>query len=221
MHVTVIAKAPVAGRVKTRLCPPCTHQQAADLAAAALLDTLEAVIDATRRLGVRRVLLLDGHVPSWIPDEFDVVEQCDGTLGDRLSHGFDALGPGLVVGMETPHAVHHLTAAISTIACGDDVVGPALDGGYWAIGLGRVDARAFDGIEMSTSTTGADQLHRLRSMGRRVTLMPEARDIDTFDDVQALARTDGWGRAVRLSKLLVSEISGVSCVGPLRHGTLH
>lgn len=56
--LAVIAKAPVAGRVKTRLCPPCTPQQAAALAGAALQDTLAAVAATPAH---RRVLVLDGE----------------------------------------------------------------------------------------------------------------------------------------------------------------
>ncbi|HSB85839.1 MAG TPA: DUF2064 domain-containing protein [Ilumatobacteraceae bacterium] len=206
MHVTVIAKAPVPGRVKTRLCPPCTPEQAADLAAAALLDTLDAVSGATRATSVRRVLLLDGVPPSWVPDGYDIVEQCDGSLARRLAHGFEVLGPGLIIGMETPHAATDLGAGLSALHRGDDVLGPALDGGYWAIGLGRVDGRVFEGIEMSTSQTCAHQVARLESLGRRVTMMHQARDIDTFDDVRALAAADGWGRATELAKVLVGTI---------------
>ena len=215
MHVTVIAKAPVPGRVKTRLCPPCTPQQAADLAAAALRDTLDAVSAATDATSVRRVLLLDGTPPSWIPNDFEIVGQCGGSLADRLAHGFEALGPGLIVGMETPHAATDLGAALSALAHGDDVIGPALDGGYWAIGLGRVDRRVFDGIEMSTLRTCADQMCRLRSLNRRVTVIHQARDIDTFDDVRALAETNGWGRATELAKVLVATIDHAP-VGALR-----
>lgn len=206
MHVTVIAKSPVPGRVKTRLCPPCTPEQAADLAAAALLDTMEAVSTATNRDQVRRVLLLDGCPPPWIPDGYDIVRQCEGSLADRLAHGFDRLGPGLILGMETPHAATDLGEALSALGRGDDVIGPALDGGYWAIGLGRTDRRVFDGIAMSTPHTCADQMARLRALDRHVSVLHEARDIDTFDDVRALAATDGWGRAVRCSKALVKAI---------------
>lgn len=215
VHVTVIAKEPVPGRVKTRLCPPCSPKQAADLAAAALRDTLDAVSAATGATSVRRVLLLDGTPPSWIPNGFDIVGQCGGSLADRLAHGFEALGPGLIIGMETPHAATDLGAALSALADGHDVIGPALDGGYWAIGLGRVDGRVFDSIEMSTSRTGADQMCRLRSLNRRVTVIHQARDIDTFDDVRALAETNGWGRATELAKVLVATIDHAP-VGALR-----
>jgi len=81
MHVTVIAKSPVPGRVKTRLCPPCTIQQAADVAAAALADTLDAIDEAVATMPVRRVLLLDGAPPAWVPKGYEIVEQSEGGLG--------------------------------------------------------------------------------------------------------------------------------------------
>ena len=212
MHVTVIAKAPVAGRVKTRLCPPCTPAQAAELAAAALSDTLDAIDAALRTapsLGpVRRVLLLDGARPSWIPARYETVPQCDGDLGDRLADGFSVLGPGIIVGMETPHTMHALVEGLSALKHGLDVLGPALDGGYWSIGLARVEPGVFSGIEMSTDRTGADQLERLHQLGHDVHLLPMARDIDTFDDVRALADTHLGGHAANIARRLVREHDG-------------
>jgi glycosyltransferase A (GT-A) superfamily protein (DUF2064 family) len=98
MHLTIIAKTPEPGRVKTRLCPPCTAKQAAEIAAAALADTVDA-IDATVGVSpwvglVRRVLLLDGRADEWIPDGYDVVTQRGDGLAERLANGFADLGPG-------------------------------------------------------------------------------------------------------------------------------
>jgi rSAM/selenodomain-associated transferase 1 len=217
MHVTVIAKSPQPGRVKTRLCPPCTEAQAAELAAAALGDTLDSVLWATAGRHVRRVLLLDGPTPPWLPGEFEVMPQGSGDLGERMADGFDVLGPGLVVGMETPHAVADLDVALAALATGEDVIGPAVDGGYWAIGLGRVDRRAFAGVAWSTAHTLSDQVRALGALGRRVTLLHEARDIDTFDDVVALAASAGWGRAVQCARGLVDSIGNhMAGVAPCR-----
>jgi rSAM/selenodomain-associated transferase 1 len=209
VHVTVIAKTPVPGRVKTRLCPPCTPAQAAGLAKAALLDTFEALRRATSKRNVRRVLLLDGAIPEWAPRDFDVVAQCNGDLGDRLAHGFETLGPGVIVGMETPHACTDLESMFAALDRGDDALGPALDGGYWSIGLARVDRRAFEGVAWSTSTTFADQQRRLVELERTVAVVHAARDIDTFDDVRALAGSGGWGRAVRCAAALVAAVDDV------------
>ena len=81
----VIAKQPVPGRVKTRLVPPCTHEQAAALAEAALADTLHTAATVPAR---RRVLVLDGDPGPWLPAGFDIVPQCAGPLDERLADAF-------------------------------------------------------------------------------------------------------------------------------------
>ena len=100
----VIAKQPVPGRVKTRLVPPCTHEQAAALAEAALADTLDTVLMLPAR---RRVLVLDGRPGPWLPPGFDIVPQCGGPLDERLrgvEHLVVALFEGLSVDGSAPEA---------------------------------------------------------------------------------------------------------------------
>lgn len=195
MHLTVIAKQPRPGFVKTRLCPPCTHEQAADVAAAALLDTLDAVDEvaaSAARHGVEldRVLLFDGDPDRWLRSGYRCVQQHGDDLAARLANGFDALGPGLIVGMETPHAVAALACGVDAIRSGADALGLAVDGGYWAIGLHRVDAEVFANVPMSTSVTGLAQLRQLHRLGRSVRLLPCAHDLDTVDDLRIAARRE-------------------------------
>ena len=203
MHLTVIAKAPVAGRVKTRLCPPCTPGQAADIAVAALADTLDAIVAVVDGTGIRPVLLIDGEPPAFTPAEFEVVPQRGDGLEQRLRHGFFDLGPGIIVGMDTPHAVAGLGAAFGRLERGVDALGLAFDGGYWAIGLSRVDdyflAAVFGDVPMSTSRTGVFQLRRLHQLGRSVHMLATTRDLDTVDDLVAAA---GDKRAGRLGGVL-------------------
>ncbi len=191
MHVTIIAKAPVAGDVKTRLCPPCTPEQAARIAAAALADTFAAVDEVAAATGARRVLLLDGTGQEWMPTTFEVVSQRGDGLGQRLGNGFLDLGPGVIVGMETPHVVSALAGAIEAASCGVDTIGLALDGGYWMIGLCAESAAMahdlFEGVAMSATHTGLSQLRRMHACGCRVRLLPTARDLDTVDDLEAVA----------------------------------
>ena len=198
MHLTVIAKAPVAGRVKTRLCPPCTPGQAANIAGAALADTFDAMSAVVGGTGVRPVLLIDGEPPLFTPDEFDVVEQRGDGLEQRLRHGFCELGPGIIVGMDTPQAVAGLGAALGRIERGVDVLGLALDGGYWAIGLARADedflGAVFGDVPMSTSRTGVYQLRRLHQLGRSVHMLASTRDLDTVGDLRAAAAGQPVGR---------------------------
>lgn len=199
MHVTIIAKAPVAGEVKTRLCPPCTPEQAAGIAAAALADTFAAVEEVAAATGARRVLLLDGALQDWMPTTFEVVSQRGDGLEQRLCNGFVDLGPGVIVGMETPHVVSALAGAIDAARCGIDTIGLALDGGYWMIGLCAESVAMapdlFEGVAMSATHTGLSQIGRLHAHGRRVRLLPIARDLDTVEDLKAVV-VSGRGGAL-------------------------
>jgi uncharacterized protein len=191
LHLTVIAKRPVPGRVKTRLCPPCTPEQAADVAAAALADTMDAIDVVAAGTEVRKVLLFEGDPDGWGRADWDVVAQGLGGLDRRLCDAFDELGPGLVVGMETPHAAGSLAAGIAALRRGSDAIGLTNDGGYWVIGLHRVDRRVFDDVPMSTSATGLAQLRALHRTGRSVERLMFARDLDTIDDLRAAATRSG------------------------------
>jgi rSAM/selenodomain-associated transferase 1 len=186
--VIVIAKAPVAGRVKTRLSPPCSPGQAADIARAALADTLAAVADARV---ARRALVLDGPPGAWLPAGFDVVPQVSGSFGVRLGAAFAAGGePAFLVGMDTPQlSGAEIERALRVLLRPgvDGVLGPAADGGWWGMGLRRADDRVFDGVPMSTTQTVAYQLRKMRELGLRTTVLDLLRDVDSFGDALAVA----------------------------------
>lgn len=100
VQLLVVAKAPRAGRSKTRLCPPCTPEEAAWLAEAALADTLAAVAATPVR---RRVLVLSGELGPWLPGGFEVLAQRGDGFDEPLAAAFvDAGTPALLVGMDTP-----------------------------------------------------------------------------------------------------------------------
>jgi glycosyltransferase A (GT-A) superfamily protein (DUF2064 family) len=195
--LAVIAKAPRAGHSKTRLTPPCTPQQAADLAEAALADTLHAVLATPC---VRRVLVLDGAPGPWLPPGFDVIPQRGDGLDERLAAAFADIGePTLLVGMDTPQLTPHLLGAgIAALRAGAPaVLGLADDGGYWAIGLPESSPALFHGVPMSTAETGAAQHARLRAHGRDPVLLPLLRDVDHFADALAAAALRPAGRFAR------------------------
>jgi rSAM/selenodomain-associated transferase 1 len=183
----VIAKSPAPGQVKTRLTPPCTPEQAARLAGAALSDTLAAV--ARSRRAVRRVLVLDGASGPWLPRDIEVVPQRGDGLAARLAAAFQAAGgPAFLVGMDTPQITPELLdAGLAALEHADAVFGAALDGGYWGIGLRRPDPDVFREVPMSEPTTGAHQRARLLELGLSTTLLPPLRDVDTIDDAYAVA----------------------------------
>jgi rSAM/selenodomain-associated transferase 1 len=184
----VIAKTPEPGRVKTRLCPPCTPEQAALVAAAALADTLD-VVDAAP--AAARTLLVEGRHPA--PPGWRRIAQRGDGLAERLISGYaDSARPGLpsvLVGMDTPQlTVSLLDRAVGALAGADAVLGPAVDGGWWALGLrDPADAAALRGVPMSTSDTGDATLAALRARGLRVAILATLRDVDTAADAHAVA----------------------------------
>jgi rSAM/selenodomain-associated transferase 1 len=183
----VIAKAPAPGRVKTRLTPPCTPEQAATLAAAALRDTLDAA--AASRRARRLVLALDGTAPSWLPPGIEVIPQRGPGLAARLAAAFSDVGePAFLVGMDTPQVTPALLdAGIAALDGADAVLGSAADGGYWGIGLRRADDEVFRGVPMSDPDTSAEQRRRLAVLGLRTAVLPPLRDVDTIADAYAAA----------------------------------
>jgi hypothetical protein len=187
-RLIVIAKAPAPGRSKTRLCPPCTPEQAAELAEAALADTL-ATVSATPC--AERIVALDGTPGDWLPPGFRVIPQCGGGLGERLAHAFAAhSGPTLLIGMDSPQVDPELlerSIAALLEPRTDAVIGLAEDGGYWGIGFRRPVPGAFDGVPMSCGDTGERQEQALRRLGLRVAALPVLRDVDRIEDARAVA----------------------------------
>jgi len=201
----VIAKEPVPGKVKTRLTPPCTPHEAAALAAAALRDTLTAA-QACSRAG-RRVLVLDGRAPSWVPPEFDVIAQRGTGLAARLASAFeDADGPAFLVGMDTPQVTAELLdRGLASLECAEAAFAPAGDGGYWGIGLRRPDGAVFADVPMSEPHTGRAQRRRLAELGLRTELLPTLRDVDTIADAWRVAAGAPATRFARLLRTRVLE----------------
>jgi rSAM/selenodomain-associated transferase 1 len=184
----IIAKAPLPGRAKTRLTPPCTPTEAAGLARAAILDTIDVV---SRTPAARRVLVFDGDQRDWRPEGFELVAQRGASLGERLAAAFADVGPpALLVGMDTPQLTPSLLEAgiRALVRPGvDAVLGPTLDGGYWSVGFNQVVPGAFDGVPMSSRSTWARQRRRLDELGLRVHEQPQLRDVDTIEDARAVA----------------------------------
>jgi rSAM/selenodomain-associated transferase 1 len=195
--LAVIAKSPVPGRVKTRLCPPCTPQQAAVLAEASLRDTLGAMAAVA---GPRRAVVLDGAPGSWLTDEH-VVAQRGGGLDERLAAAFaDLGGPSLIVGMDTPQVTPGLLRrALTALDRDGAVLGPASDGGYWCIGLSEPDPRLLHGVPMSVAQTLTAQRERLHAHGVGFGEVDELLDVDTIDDARAVA---AQAPATRFARML-------------------
>ncbi|MCK0175778.1 MULTISPECIES: DUF2064 domain-containing protein [Mycobacteriaceae] len=197
----VVAKAPVPGQAKTRLAATVGDQMAAVIAAAALLDTLDAVL-ATPVAGRAVALTGDldearhGAVIRKRLDEFTVVTQRGDTFADRLVHAHaDAAAatgdrPILQIGMDTPQVTDELlTRCADALLATDAVLGPAIDGGWWLLGVR--DARmagCLRGVPMSRADTGELTVKALRNNSLEVSVLDELSDVDTADDVEHVRR---------------------------------
>jgi glycosyltransferase A (GT-A) superfamily protein (DUF2064 family) len=205
----VLAKAPVPGEVKTRLCPPATPDQAARIASAALLDTLDAVLAVPH---TTPVVALTGDLTNAIDAAAltarlratTVLPQRGTTLGQRIAAAHaDAAAvaghlPVLQIGMDTPQVDAGLLERCLDLLDGDGVdavYGPAADGGWWALGVRRpAVAELIAQVPTSLPDTGARTLAVLRSAGCRVVELPELSDVDTWEDATTVAAEVPGGR---------------------------
>jgi glycosyltransferase A (GT-A) superfamily protein (DUF2064 family) len=213
--VLVVAKAPVAGVAKTRLSPEIGYRAAARLAAASLVDTLEAVLGTP---GTDAVVAMTGSLAdSEYGDEVAralgrcmVISQRGRDFGARLANAHadtGALHPGRAVfqiGMDTPQVSPELLGeAIEALhgAGVDAVLGPATDGGWWGLGLRSPDrAAVLRAVPMSRPDTGVRTENALRGNGLRVERLRELSDVDTMADaveVAALVPDGRFGRELR------------------------
>ncbi|CAN5703142.1 DUF2064 domain-containing protein [soil metagenome] len=212
MHLLIVAKQPVPGRAKTRLIPAYGPAGAAALAAAALADTFAAARDSRAD---RVVVSFDGDPTGLVPTDFEVVPQPPGDLAQRLAGAWaDAgPGPGVQIGMDTPHlSGADLDDAFDALDRPgiDAVLGPATDGGWWAIGFRQVPDGVFAGIATSRSDTGARQLARLRSLGLATTVLRTTGDVDHPEDVAVAAALAPASRFARLAASLAMADSAVA-----------
>lgn len=195
VHLLVMAKEPRPGQVKTRLCPPLSPIEAAEVAAAALADTLLAV---DRCAADHKTVALAGRPGPWLPPGMATIPQRGNGLDRRLAHAWADTaqhcdGWGLQIGMDTPQVTSaELDRLIDLLtapaACPTAIVGPAPDGGWWIVGLpGTNPHHVFYGLPMSTAETCAATRQRLHDLGHRVIAAPSHRDIDTVADLAAVA----------------------------------
>lgn len=199
-RLLLVAKAPVAGRAKTRLGRVVGMDAAAELAAAALLDTVEV---ATTAFPGSCHLALDGDLADAVRGselraalaDWHVFGQQGERFGDRLAHAHGVLAdlapdPVVQIGMDTPQLeADVLLAAARAVQDGAGAaIGPAEDGGWWLLALADGHrAEVLRDVPMSASRTGASTLAALAAVGLRTVPVAALRDVDEVDDARAVA----------------------------------
>ena len=189
----IFAKAPVAGQVKTRLCPPLTPDEAASLHGSLVLDLLDRCqslkgIDRilagapTREHPFFGAMKTRFKIPVW--------DQVGDDLGARMAHAFQsALGSPyqsvLIVGTDIPGInVSLITTAFKSLQDHDIVLGPTVDGGYYLIGLRSPVPELFEHIPWSTDKVLSLTREKTQALDLSVKILPRLRDLDTVEDLQ-------------------------------------
>ena len=190
-RVVVFAKAPEPGRVKTRLTPALRAREAADLYRALLADTLDIADRTKAEVIVAYEATRGRRTLESIVGTRRMIAQPSGDLGARLVGVTNQLlnrnrAPLIVIGSDCPGVdTGLLRDAFRALRTADVVIGPALDGGYYLIGLKRPSPELFDRIPWSTTSVLASTLERAEEAGLRVASLRDERDIDTPEDVLA------------------------------------
>ncbi len=189
--VIIFIKAPVAGRVKTRLGEAIGMGRAA-----ALFRVLtQRTIAESLKGEWRTVLAVDppnaAHVSArfW-PQDVERMPQGAGDLGERMARAFETApqGPAVIIGADAPAMrARHLRQAFSALKGADAVFGPAEDGGYWLVGLNRRRAapELFEGVRWSTKHALADTLKTLPSCFE-VRMLEMLADVDEAKDLSLI-----------------------------------
>lgn len=186
MRVVIFAKAPVPGRVKTRLIPALGDKGAAALAAGMLEHTISEALAS----GLAVELCGDPDPAGWYEGApVARTAQGDGNLGARLARAAArVLGeePVLLIGADCPALDRRrLRAAAQALGRCDAFLHPAEDGGYVLLGLRRFDPSLFTGIAWSTAAVAAETVARIETLGWRLETGETLRDIDTPADLDA------------------------------------
>ena len=217
--LAILAKAPVPGTVKTRLVPPLTAAQSAELYRALLLDQLTHLRQVC---AVRYVFYTPADAATILRDlggaDYAYQAQCDGDLGARMQQVFaDLRRMGhrriVLIGGDLPALPLTIVEQAFLLLARPEpgvVLGPSLDGGYYLIGMNRPTAEIFANMSWSHDRVLADTTARLKGLGIGYSLLPAWFDVDTATDLERLRALQNSESATALSRTLAClEKSGV------------
>jgi rSAM/selenodomain-associated transferase 1 len=189
--LAVMTKAPRAGQVKTRLVPPLTAEEAAELNKCFLRDIASGISSATTNkeasgIAVYTPIGAESAYGDILPGDFSLLPQRGGDFGERLWFaaqdlfrcGFDSV---CLIDSDSPTVpAENFSKAIALLKPNGDriLLGPCDDGGYYLIGLKKPHRTLFEQIDWSTKHVFDQTLHRARGINLEVELLPTGYDID-------------------------------------------
>ena len=193
MPLLLFAKAPVAGKVKTRLMSHCSAEQAAEIAKLLMEASIKRACDAWPGQVYLSVWLDLEHaffIQMRNQYPIKIMSQCDGDLGEKMRHSLHHVGyPAAVMGCDAPHVLAStLQQAYETLRSGESVIGPSDDGGYYLLGLcGDADALFIDklwggNLVLKKTLASADLIDL------NLKFLPQLNDVDEWGDLISAAQ---------------------------------
>jgi rSAM/selenodomain-associated transferase 1 len=194
--LVILTKAPEPGQSKTRLVPPLTFAEAAELAHVLLTDQLEnlASFSAAQLFLAYTPLSAADFFAALIPPGASCFCQRGDSLGERMRHAFENLFARdfqrvILIGGDLPALpVTILDDAIASLETKDCevVLGPSFDGGYYLVGMNELVPDMFDDIEWSRHDVLARTIEKLQAQNKKYKMTHPWYDIDTIDDLRRL-----------------------------------
>jgi hypothetical protein len=191
--IAVFARAPVAGRAKTRLIPLLGPRGAAELQRALILDTVAKVNQLTRQTD-SWLFTAGGKIPEFSGcDGWNVTAQRGRDLGQRLEAAFRRLlqshSQAIIIGTDSPLlSPRLLRLALSELRSCDAVMGPCPDGGFYLVGLAREARELFRGVRLSSRHAFDDTRRALLGRGFSCSILPMVSDLDRPADLKEIAK---------------------------------
>lgn len=222
--LVVMAKAPVPGTVKTRLVPPLTYEQAAELYRALLLDQLRHLrtIDSVERYLAYAPADVEAMMREFGGADYRYMPQRGAELGERMKNVFDDLWQRghkriALVGSDLPALPTQIICQAFERIAGDErrvVLGPSQDGGYYLVGMNQATPEIFENMIWSHDQVLAQTTARLNALNVSFTMLPIWYDLDSMEDLERLRISPEMepGEVMAKTRSYLAELSRLGCL---------
>ncbi|MFQ3243783.1 MAG: rSAM/selenodomain-associated transferase 1 [Arenicella sp.] len=184
----LFAKAPIAGKVKTRLMTNCSAEQAAEIAKRLMQASIQRACEFwPGDVYLSAWLDLDHHFFNHMLQRYPVriTQQCEGDLGEKMRHALATFGyPAAIMGCDAPHTKGAtLQQAYRLLQQGESVIGPSEDGGYYFLGLCQTADRLFIDKPWGSEYVLEETLSSAEDEGLTLSQLSALNDVDEWQDL--------------------------------------